>query len=50
MAAAVASIDELDVLINNAGILVPTAADPARRDGQSRGHDGPAPAQPAHTH
>ena len=29
IAAAVASIDELDVLINNAGILVPTAADPS---------------------
>ena len=29
IAAAVASIDELDVLINNAGILIPTAADPA---------------------
>ena len=29
MAAAAASIDELDVLINNAGILIPTAADPA---------------------
>ena len=29
IAAAVASIGELDVLINNAGILIPTAADPA---------------------
>ena len=29
VAAAAASIDELDVLINNAGILIPTAADPA---------------------
>ena len=29
IAAAVASIGELDVLINNAGMLVPTAADPA---------------------
>ena len=29
MAAAAASIDELDVLINNAGILIPTATDPA---------------------
>ena len=29
MAAAAVSIDELDVLINNAGILMPTAADPA---------------------
>ena len=28
IAAAVASIDELDVLINNAGMLIPTAADP----------------------
>ncbi|MGB1917069.1 MAG: SDR family NAD(P)-dependent oxidoreductase [Luminiphilus sp.] len=28
VATAVASIDELDVLINNAGMLVPTAADP----------------------
>ena len=29
VATAVASFDELDVLINNAGMLVPTAADPA---------------------
>lgn len=29
VAAAAASIDTLDVLINNAGILIPTAADPA---------------------
>lgn len=29
VAKAAASIDELDVLINNAGILIPTAADPA---------------------
>ena len=29
IAAAVASIGELDVLINNAGMLIPTAADPA---------------------
>ena len=29
MAAAAVSIDELDVLINNAGILIPTATDPA---------------------
>jgi NAD(P)-dependent dehydrogenase (short-subunit alcohol dehydrogenase family) len=28
VATAVASIDELDVLINNAGMLIPTAADP----------------------
>lgn len=30
VAAAVAAVDDLDVLINNAGILIPTAADPAQ--------------------
>ena len=36
VAAAAASTGELDVLINNAGILIPTAADPAEETANLR--------------